>query len=653
MLGRVSVSEGVERRATFAEFGVAVVDEVLTPPYLEARLNAALKSLLRTPAWLSGFPAALRSARATGTRVVADDGQERRFAVTVRAELAAEVGPRALALGIDTGIEMDLTVRVHAFRPAIIGIEIDPVVADDVRISTSARSDWLPRALLDDGGSRLAGTAQRSAPLVVAAVNRALATTSSRRQVDVLDRIHRSGNDTAEMGDPVHTGLLGPGERLELPLELGDQEQARMRLWAGFAGGGVTDGGVRLEVVGTDGSSTDGTVVAATTLPVHRHAPDLDAAPAPVTVPAAEAAGYRVRLGNDTGRPVTYRVTEARTVVPGVRIGFAEFGAVLVERGITREAVGDAVARQLARHEQSMFAAPALVRGTATPRLVEVSELPTAPDELRFGLTLDIELELIVGPGTNATALAATLRAEVPLRITTTVGPAGLRLEFAPVAATDLRVVAPPRRVGGRYLPIPQRKLTELLPGRVAAELNRRLGQAGRRIVAAEVAGGPPPEFTEPQILLRSRTEFSGTTSTGEPAPHPVRLAEGQRIQATARIDAPDGPNPDAPAPDGPASDGRELEPAGDAPTGDAPTVELAVCDEHGGVWATDRAPVPADGPVRLELHFTAPETGQWRLRVTSDGPTDLGYRIRVRPVRTDQDDTGDEPDDDARTAAP
>jgi hypothetical protein len=649
----MSVSEGAGRRATFAEFGVAVVDEVLTPGYVEARLNAALKSLLRTPAWLSGFPAGMRSARATGTRVVADDGQERRFAVTVRAELAAEVGPRALALGIDTGIELDLTVRVHAFRPAIIGVEIDPVVAEDVRISTSARSDWLPRALLDDGGARLAGTAQRSAPLVVAAVNRALASTSAHRQVDVLDRIHRYQRSDEGAGDPVHTGTLGPGERLDRPLDLDEREQARLRLWAGLTGGAVSGGAVsgepgevRLEVTGPDDA-----LVAATNLPVRRRVPDLDTAPAPVTVPAAEAAGYRVRLTNRTGRPVAYRVAEARTVLPGDRIGFAEFGAVLIERGITREAVADAVARQLARNEQSMFAAPAMVRGTATPRLAEVREGPSTADELCFGLALDIGLELVVGPGGNATTLATTLRAEVPLRITTTVAPAGLRLEFAPVPAAATRVVAPLHRVGGRHLPIPRRKLAELLPERVAAELNRRLAQAGRRIVAAEVASGPPPGFTEPVVLLRSRTGFSGTTSAGAPVPHPVRLAEGQRIEVTARI---------SPEPDPTEPDPTEPDPAGDPAVEPAPAVELAVCDEHGGVWATDRAPVPTVLPVRLHVMFTAPETGQWRLRVTADGSAELAYRIGVRPVRADQDeadDGDDEPDDgdepDGATTAP
>jgi hypothetical protein len=623
------------RPATFGEFGVAVVDEVLTPRFLEEQLNAALAAFVRGPDWLPEFPAQLRSAKAGTPKLVEDDGYERRFAVTVRAELAAKVGPKALALGIDTTIEVDLTVRVGAFRPAIIGIAIDPVTSDDFRVKANARSEWLPRALLDEGGSRLAGAAQRTVPLLVVAVNRALAASAPRRQVDVLARIRRF-QQMPDGGAEPRTGTLGPGEDLRWPLDLAEQERVRLHLWAGTRSGqepGPTAGSVELTV-----SDLDGTPVGGTTLAVHRKAPDFDTARDPVTVAATDPAGYLARLSNRGGAPVVYRVEERRTVLPGERIGFAEFGTILIERGIDRDTVGNAVGHQLARHAQGMFAAPVLVRGTATPRLVETTARPSGDDELRFGLSLDIDLELFVGPGANATELTSTLRAEVPLRVSTMVNPASLGLTFEPVPPADLRVIEAPRRVGGRYLPVPQRKLAELLPGHVADELNRRLGQASRRIIAAEVATGPPPGFTGAQVGLRSRTSFRGTASVAEPGRHRVQLSDQQRIRVQARVVA-GQPDPEFTDPE--LSDSvtaTEAEAGTDPGTGLA--AELAVCDEHGGVWATDRAAIPDDGgPVVLDLEFHAPEPGQWRLRMTSirsSGGTARGvldYELQVSPL--------------------
>jgi hypothetical protein len=58
------------------------------------------------------------------------------------------------------------------------------------------------------------------------------------------------------------------------------------------------------------------------------------------------------------------------------------------------------------------------------------------------------------------------------------------------------------------------------------------------------------------------------------------------------------------------------------------------VCDEHGGVWAADLATIPSDGePKTVGIEFTAPQAGQWRLRVASaGGPGDLEYDLQIRP---------------------
>jgi hypothetical protein len=170
------------------------------------------------------------------------------------------------------------------------------------------------------------------------------------------------------------------------------------------------------------------------------------------------------------------------------RIGFAEFGESLIRRAVDRDTVTREINSELDPDSRVEFDGPKLVRGVVQARLVEVTAMPSAADELSFMLALDIVVELHIGPGANATVVASTLRAPVPLRVSATIEPATLHLRFEPVPVEELLVVAPLRRIGGRRIPIPRAKLTELIPPQVAAELNQRLARADRRIVLSELA---------------------------------------------------------------------------------------------------------------------------------------------------------------------
>src|SRR5205823_8828458 len=117
----------------------------------------------------------------------------------------------------------------------------------------------------------------------------------------------------------------------------------------------------------------------------------------------------------------------------------------------------------------------------------------------------------------NATVVASTLQAGVALRVWTTVDPAALVMDFAPVAERDLHVVAPPRRVGGRRIPVPERTLAGLAPGRVARELNRKLAGSGRRIIAADLAYTESIGFAHTTTAMLRQTSFTGVTSAGHP----------------------------------------------------------------------------------------------------------------------------------------
>lgn len=352
----------------FGEFGVGLLREVLTPEYLQARIDAALDSIPR----VREFPGHVSSLRAGVPRLVEDDGSERRFEVTVHGRVTLELWPKSLGAGVDASMEIDLTVRVRTFRPTIVRLDIDPVTPEAIRVEVQTRGDWLP-GLVEAGGARVNKSARHWLPMVAVAVNTALEASSTRRQVDVL---------------------------------------------AGRARGGRRDSGL----------------------------------------------------------------------VPGARIGFAEFGESLVRRAIDRDTVVREVDGELAPDAQVVFDSPMLLRGVVAARLADVTELASAGDELGFTLAVDIDVALHFGPGANATVMATTLRAHIPLRVSATVTPATLHLRFEPVPAEDLEVVAPVRRTGGRRIPLPRAKLAELIPRRVADELNERLARADRRIVIADLA---------------------------------------------------------------------------------------------------------------------------------------------------------------------
>ncbi|MDT7607493.1 MAG: hypothetical protein QOG96_1996 [Pseudonocardiales bacterium] len=613
--------------ATFGEFGAAALGEVFTPRFLQRQLDAALSSLRRGTNWLPDFAADLVSARAATPTLLSDDGFERSFAVTVRAVLEVEVGPRLLGMSVDATAEIDLTVRVRTFRPAIAQLHIDPVTSRDLRVRARTRAGLLPLPLSAGGTRPLAELVERSLPIFAGALNRALAATAVQRQFDVVDRIRRS---QAGAGSPVEsrTGTLLPDESVEWPIELREHERMALMLWAGIRtepGTGhptapswwslTPPPAVPIELSLSDGG---GRPIGEVRLPVYRTVPDLDttAAGAGLTVAASRASDYLARLVNRGARPLAYRIEDQRRTVAGERIGFAEFGESLIRLGVDRTTVSNAVGDQLTRGAQVEFNAPNLVRGTIGARLTEVTALPPGEDELRFRLSLLVDLELTIGPGSGATVLTSTLDAQVPLRVSTMTGPAALLVTFDPVSAGDLRLVEPPRQVGGRRIPLLKRALAELLPHRVAAELNRRLAEASRRIVAAELVTDRPEPVAGESDALRGRTSFSGVVSAGQPSLHSIRLDDQQRIRAKARIiaGAPGSPEPGG-APDDLAG-------------------EIAVCDEHGGVWAADLATIPSDGePKTVGIEFTAPQAGQWRLRVASaGGPGDLEYDLQIRP---------------------
>lgn len=176
-----------------------------------------------------------------------------------------------------------------------------------------------------------------------------------------------------------------------------------------------------------------------------------------------------------------------RRTPAGARIGFAEFGEALIAGAVDRDTVLREVDNEIDTAAQVVFDAPMLLRAVVAAKLADVSSVPTDADELRYSLAIDIDVELRLGPGGNATVLATTLRADVPLRVSATVGPATVHLRFEPVPAGNLETVQPLRRSGGRWIPVSLATLAELIPRRVADELNARLARADRQIVIADL----------------------------------------------------------------------------------------------------------------------------------------------------------------------
>jgi hypothetical protein len=420
---------------------------------------------------------------------------------------------------------------------------------------------------------------------------------------------------------------------VEWPIELAEQERVGLQLWAALepAPGDTaqpnTESQSDEDVAQSPAALTfalddpDGEPVDELTLPVHRVAPDFDttAGGPGLTVTAATPGGFRARLVNPAATPVRYRIEQDHTTVPGRRIDFAELGRVLIEHSIDRVMVFDTINQQLTQSARTDLDTPAMIRGEFSARLTAVHPEAAEEDRLAFRLALVIDIELRLGPGANATVVGSTLRADVALRVWTTVEPAALVMEFAPVAERELRVEAPPRRTGGRRIPIPDRILDALDPRRIAGELNRKLAEAGRRIVAADLAAAQSAGFADTTTAMLRHTSFTGVATAGRPQTHTVLLARKQYIRAKARVVV---VQIDTAQPTGSDSDFDDL------------IAELTLCDQRGGVRAAARKPVPSDGrPAILGIEFTAPEEGQWRLRVESVGrPEDLDYELVVLP---------------------
>jgi hypothetical protein len=77
------------RVTSFGEFGAATV--VFTPRFVRHQLDTALRALLPRTDWSPEFGADLASAWADTPSLLVEDGSERGFAVTIHAELDAEV----------------------------------------------------------------------------------------------------------------------------------------------------------------------------------------------------------------------------------------------------------------------------------------------------------------------------------------------------------------------------------------------------------------------------------------------------------------------------------------------------------------------------------------------------------------------------------
>jgi hypothetical protein len=613
------------RPATFGEFGAALVGEVLTPEFLRDRLNTALNSLLGRAGWLSGFPVGIASAEAGTPRLIGDDGYERRFTFTVYVQLKAGVGGWSLAPGIDSGVEIDLTARIGTFRPATVRLDIDPVTPDDIQLRVNTRGDWLPRSL-GDGNDRpwLTRTARPWVPILVLAVNRALESSATEREVDALAEARRSQGvqDTAHAAKP-RTGTLAPGGNLRWSIELPEQEEARIQLWAAIDADTHRPGRQRptgpassMELTVCDSA---GRLVDDLRLTVRRTVPDFDIATTGLTLPATKSDRYQASLHNRGSRPMTYRVEEDRDTVTGERISFADFGEVLIRRGIDRDVVTSAVNRELPRVPEVIFDTATLLRGSVETRLSEVITGSADSGALRFGLLLDLDVEFLLGPGANATVVTTKWQTRLALQVSTSINPATVLGSFEPLSPADVRLVDGPRRLRGRWMPVPRRTLAILVPRHLSNELNRRLDQASRRIVAKELATQQPVGVAEPSHSLRVRSLFSGMASTGRPGQHSIQLAARQRVRARARIVA-RTPDP---------TDITDFRPGHFL-------AELAVCDQHGGVWTADQAALRGNGDQAiLRIEFAVPRAGQWTLRIsTSRGQGNLEYELRVRPQR-------------------
>lgn len=182
----------------FDRFGEALIADVITPKFVRRQLDGALRRLLRSSSLPPGFVAEITSAGVDSATLLSDDGHERCFRVIVVVDLEADVGPRVFALGVDAEVNVELTVRVRAFRPATVGFDIDPITPDDVWFRARTRSGWLPFSLGDGGRAGLTRSAQRAVPGLCATVNKELEASLEQRRVDVLAYLQFYGGAPAE-----------------------------------------------------------------------------------------------------------------------------------------------------------------------------------------------------------------------------------------------------------------------------------------------------------------------------------------------------------------------------------------------------------------------------------------------------------------------
>jgi hypothetical protein len=174
-------------------------------------------------------------------------------------------------------------------------------------------------------------------------------------------------------------------------------------------------------------------------------------------------------------------------VVAGERISFAEFGEALLRRGLDAPTMAGLVAAVLAGGTRVQLRAVVPVHVDVAPRLTDVEPVSAGQDELRFRVSLGVDLQLSGPKAADGDVVTAEMRVQAGLRVSTMIDPAALCVTLDPVSPEDVRLSRARGAIRGRGLPLPARALTTLLRGRVARELNERLTQASRHIEVAEL----------------------------------------------------------------------------------------------------------------------------------------------------------------------
>lgn len=381
---------------TFGDVGVALVREVCTPELVRRQLSIALDALRRGDV-LAEYGTEIVSARIGEPSIIADDGHELGFAVTIRAELESRFGPGLLALGFDSTVEIDLTLWLRTFSPAVVQLDVDPVKSDHLRVRAQARTDWLPVPLFGAGG--VAARAERTLSLLSSACNHAIERSVRLRRVAVLEHLRRDLLDAEDA-----------------------QEQAVL-------------------------------------LPVTEHIPAEPTKPPDV----AE---------------------------PGPRTSFAQFGEELIRRGLDGRTVSAVLNSFLAQGTCFELGTPFPMWVGVDARIESVRPIPVEESELRFRLSLDVQVELRHRQDTDGGVFRAAMKAELTVRVAPSVNPSALRVSFERVPRRDVRFVRARWLFRGRSVPVPVFTLSGPLRRRLVGELNERLAEAARPLVLTELRAG-------------------------------------------------------------------------------------------------------------------------------------------------------------------